>query len=184
MTRLSEIKDDLEDKCKVLEKKVDELSEDKIALLNEIDLIKVKLTERESLARNESNNDLNKQLKMQQKLDSTLEELYKLESEKEKYRIQYETAKAEQTSLIEKNIELNKMVQENQSLKDEIDVLKHNSDRVEKLESIIASYKIKLEEMSDLKKQMRALEESNSTYLEKILLLEEVYSLSIYHHFV
>jgi protein HOOK3 len=93
--------------------------------------------------------------------------------EKEKYKIQFEAAKAEQDSLIEKNIELKKMAQEHQHLKDEIDILKHTSDKVEKLESAIESYKIKLEEMTDLKKQMKQLEENNTKYLEKILIMED-----------
>jgi chromosome segregation ATPase len=68
---------------------------------------------------------------------------------------------------------LNKTVKENQSLKDEIDVLKHTSDKVDKLESLIETYKLKLEEMADLKRQMKGLEENNTSYLEKILGMEE-----------
>jgi hypothetical protein len=65
-------------------------------------------------------------------------------------------------------------VQENQSLKDEIDILKHTSDKVEKLESLIETYKLKLEEMADLRRQMKDLEENNTNYLQKILTMEEV----------
>lgn len=71
------------------------------------------------------------------------------------------------------------MALEHQNLKDEIDILKHTSDKVEKLESTIETYKIKLEEMADLKKQMKALEENNTKYLEKILLMEEVFILCL-----
>ncbi len=72
-----------------------------------------------------------------------------------------------------KNIELKKVAQENQSLKDEIDILKHTSDRVEKLESTIDNYKIKLEEMADLKRQMKNQEENNAKHVERILFMEE-----------
>ncbi len=65
------------------------------------------------------------------------------------------------------------MAQEHQSLKDEIDILKHTSDKVEKLESTIEAYKIKLEDMADLRKQIKSLEENNTNYLEKILIMEE-----------
>ena len=41
-------------------------------------------------------------LKMQHKLDSMQQDLYRFESEKEKYRIQLEAAKAEQEILLEK----------------------------------------------------------------------------------
>ena len=121
-----------------------------------------------------SSNDINKNLKLQQKLDQMQEELYKLESEKEKYRVQFEAAKADQKNLIEKNIELKKLAHDAQVLKDEIDVLKHTSDRVEKLESTIEMYKIKLEEMADLKQQMKQLQENNAAYLEQIVQMEKV----------
>ena len=68
------------------------------------------------------------------------------------------------------------MAQEHQNLKDEIDILKHTSDKVVKLESSIENYKIKLEEMADLKKQMKSLEDNNTKYLEKLLVMEEVSS--------
>ena len=75
--------------------------------------------------------------------------------------------------LKQKNIELKKVAQENQCLKDEIDILKHTSDRVEKLESTIDTYKIKLEEMADLKRQMKNQEENNVKHVERILFMEE-----------
>lgn len=174
VNRLSELKEDMEQKCKQLDKQVGELQEDKQNLLGEIEFIKAKLVEKEEMAKHENNEDLNKQiLSLQQKLDTTLDEMYKLESEKEKFRVQYEAALAEQSQLIERNVELNKKVNETQSLRDEIDILKHTSDKVEKLESIIETYKIKLEEMADLKRQMKGLEENNSSYLQKILSMED-----------
>jgi chromosome segregation ATPase len=75
--------------------------------------------------------------------------------------------------MIIQNIELKKLAQDAQNLKDEIDILKHTSDKVEKLESTIEAYKIKLEEMADLKKQIKISEENNTKYLEKIIILEE-----------
>lgn len=65
------------------------------------------------------------------------------------------------------------MSNETQNLKDEIDILKHNRDKVNKLESTIETYKIKLEEMSDLKSQMRLLEDTNTQYMETIIKMEE-----------
>ena len=52
------------------------------------------------------------------------------------------------------------MAQHAQNLKDEVDILKHTSDKVEKLESTIQNYKIKLEEMVDLKTQMKQIVKS------------------------
>ncbi len=44
---------------------------------------------------------------------------------------------------------------------------------MEKLESSIESYKIRLEEMCDLKRQLADLEDSNTRYLEKVIELED-----------
>lgn len=101
MNRLSEHKDDVEQKCKVLTKTLDEMKEEKHVLLSEIDALKAKMKQDDS-ERAESNVDMSKQLRLQSKLDSMQQELYKLESEREKYRIQYEASKAEQETLIEK----------------------------------------------------------------------------------
>ncbi len=101
MNRLNDLKEEIEQKCRRLDQQVAELNDDKHSLMLELDSLKSRLGEKEDLERRESSSDLSKQLMLQQKLESTLEELYKLESEKEKYRIQYETAKAEQATLIE-----------------------------------------------------------------------------------
>jgi protein HOOK3 len=172
LNRLNEQKEEVDQKCKVLNKKVNELQEERASLINDIEILKNKL-QQEDNARVDPNNDMNKQLRLQQKLDSMQEELYKLESEKEKFRVQFAAAKAEQDILIEKNIELKRVAQEHQNLKDEIDILKHTSDKVEKLESSIENYKIKLEEMADLKKQMKSQENNNAANLEKLFVMEE-----------
>jgi hypothetical protein len=66
------------------------------------------------------------------------------------------------------------MSQDTQSLKDELDILRHNTDKVSKLENTIQTYKIKLEEMSDLKNQIKLLETTNTKYMEQIIQMEEV----------
>ena len=72
----------------MLIKKIDELNEEKALLLGEIDALKCKLREDEN-ARADSNVDINKQMqRLQQKLDVIQQELYKLDSEKKKYRVQ------------------------------------------------------------------------------------------------
>lgn len=172
LNRVNELREDLDKKCKRLDKQVSELQDEKMSLMSEMEMLKEKI-QQEDNARIDPNNEINIQLKLQSRLDTMQEEFYKLESEKEKYRIQFEAAKLEQDLLMEKNIEYKKLAQDAQILKDEVDVLKHTSSKVEKLESTIDSYKIKLEEMGDLKRQMKQMEESNTRYLEKIIELEE-----------
>ncbi len=101
MGRLNDLKEEIEQKCKRLDQQVAELNDDKQSLVQELDQLKARLNDKEDLERHESSSDLNKQMKLQQKLETTLEELYRLESEKEKFRMQYETAKSEQATLIE-----------------------------------------------------------------------------------
>ena len=71
-------------------------------------------------------------------------------------------------------MEFKKVSHDTQALKDELDVLRHSADKVSKLETTIQSYKIKLEEMSDLKNQIKLLETSNTKYMEQIIQMEEV----------
>lgn len=73
-------------------------------------------------------------------------------------------------------MEFKKIGQDTQALKDELDVLRHNSEKVSKLENTIQMYKIKLEEMSDLKNQIKILEITNTKYMEQIIQMEEVCS--------
>ena len=93
---------------------------------------------------------------------------------KEEYRIKYEATKSENEILFEKNLELKKSSQETQHLRDELDILRHNRDKVVKLEASIETYKLKLEEMLDLKNQLKMLEESNTKYMESLIQMEEV----------
>jgi hypothetical protein len=66
------------------------------------------------------------------------------------------------------------MARDTQLLNDELDVLRHTADKANKLEATIEAYKIKLEEMSDLRSQIKLLEGSNTKYMETIIQMEEV----------
>ena len=58
-------------------------------------------------------------------------------------------------------------------LKDEVDILRETADKATKYEATIESYKKKLEDMSDLKRQVKLLEEKNTDYMQKNMELEE-----------
>uniref|UniRef100_A0A673I603 Protein Hook homolog 3 n=1 Tax=Sinocyclocheilus rhinocerous TaxID=307959 RepID=A0A673I603_9TELE len=60
-----------------------------------------------------------------------------------------------------------------QSLKDEMDVLRHSSDKVSKLEAQVEVYKKKLEDLGDLRRQVKLLEEKNTSYMQNTVTLEE-----------
>ncbi|RNA02957.1 Hook [Brachionus plicatilis] len=160
INRLNELKNDIEQKCKTLDRQVCELQEEKMAMIFEIEKLKDKL-QREDLIQNDHNNDYNINLSLQQSLKSLREDLFRLESEKEKFRLLFEESKFENENLMSRCVKFEQISKENQNLRDEIDILRHNCEKVEKLESSIENYKIKLEDMSDLRQQIRCLEEAN-----------------------
>jgi len=170
LNRVTETKDEIEHKCKALDSQVAILQDEKSVLITEIEMLKEKLQRDDNTALRD---DPNKAKKMQLKLDNMQDDLYRLESLKEEYRIKYEAIKSENEALLEKNSELKKSSHETQHLKDELDILRHNRDKVVKLETAIESYKIKLEEMVDLKNQIKLLEESNTKYMESLIQMEE-----------
>ena len=59
-------------------------------------------------------------------------------------------------------------------MKDEMDVLRHTSDKASKYEMAIETYKKKLEDLGDLKRQVKLLEDKNTMYMQNTVELEEV----------
>lgn len=59
-------------------------------------------------------------------------------------------------------------------LKDEVDILRETADKVEKYEATIQSYQKKLEELGDLKRELKVLESKNLSLLEQNVELEKV----------
>jgi len=70
--------------------------------------------------------------------------------------------------------EVQKMADEARHLKDEVDVLRETADKAVKYEATIVSYKKRLEEYGDLKRQVKILEDKNADYMQQIMELEEV----------
>jgi protein HOOK3 len=85
-----------------------------------------------------------------------------------------EMQEKELLELQSKSEELQKMADEARHLKDEVDILKETADKVVKYEAAIASYKKKLEEYGDLKRQVKILEDKNTDYMQQNMELEEV----------
>ena len=76
--------------------------------------------------------------------------------------------------LLLQNDQLQALAEEAQNLKDEIDVLRHSSDKAVKYEATIETYKKKLEDLGDLKRQVKILEDKNTMYMQNTMELEEV----------
>ncbi|TMS14698.1 Protein Hook-like protein 2 [Larimichthys crocea] len=97
----------------------------------------------------------------------------RLENSRDDMRVRGEILEREVTELQLRNEELTSLAQEAQALKDEMDILRHSSDRVNQLETLVETYKRKLEDLGDLRRQVRLLEERNTVYMQRTCELEE-----------
>jgi len=100
-------------------------------------------------------------------------ELESMEAAKDESQAKCEDVEARLEESEEKVTELQKLADQARILKDEVDVLRETSEKVGKYEAIIETYKKKLDEMGDLKRQIKYLEEKNSEYIHNNMDLEE-----------
>merc|ERR1712096_264942 len=101
------------------------------------------------------------------------QELESLESQKDETQAKLEELEGRLEESEEKVTELQKLADQARALKDEVDILRETSDKVGKYEGIIETYKKKLDEMGDLKRQIKYLEDKNNEYMENNIVLEE-----------
>jgi hypothetical protein len=74
-------------------------------------------------------------------------------------------------------LKFKEIAQNAQNLQDKFDETNDERQKVEKLESQIKKYEIKLQSMFDLSSQIKQTNEINSKYLIQILKLEEVFKI-------
>lgn len=102
-----------------------------------------------------------------------MQELYKVETARDDYRAKVELQDRELQDLRMRTDELQRKAEEAQHLKDEVDILRETADRVGQYEATIASYKKKLDEASDMKRQLKLLEDKNLELVQQNLQLED-----------
>uniref|UniRef100_A0A669DPS6 Hook microtubule tethering protein 2 n=1 Tax=Oreochromis niloticus TaxID=8128 RepID=A0A669DPS6_ORENI len=158
-------KDDLSQRCRDLEHQV--------GLLNMVLIILEKLSLSESLDASTTAITGKKLLLLQSQMEQLQEENYRLENGRDDMRVRAEILEREVAELQLRNEELTSLAQEAQALKDEMDILRHSSDRVNQLEAMVETYKRKLEDLGDLRRQVRLLEERNTVYMQRTCELEE-----------
>ena len=112
-----------------------------------------------------------KELKRQ--LEATQEDLYKMEKDRDESQVKVELLEKQLEESQMKEAELQKLADQARSLKDEVDILRETSDKVQKYEATIESYKKKLEELGDVKRQLKLLEDKNTKLVETNMDLEE-----------
>ncbi|XP_067900596.1 protein Hook homolog 3 isoform X4 [Heterodontus francisci] len=165
-------KEEISQRCHELDMQVAALQEEKGSLLVENQALMERLNQSDSIE--DPNSPAGRRhLQLQTQLEQLQEETFRLEAAKDDYRIRCEELEKEILELRQQNEELTSLAEEAQSLKDEMDVLRHSSDKVGKLEGMVESYKKKLEDLGDLRRQVKLLEEKNTMYMQNTVSLEE-----------
>ncbi|XP_063327387.1 protein Hook homolog 2 isoform X3 [Pelmatolapia mariae] len=166
-------KEDLSQRCRDLEHQLSVALEEKMSLQAETRSLKEKLSLCESLDASTTAITGKKLLLLQSQMEQLQEENYRLENGRDDMRVRAEILEREVAELQLRNEELTSLAQEAQALKDEMDILRHSSDRVNQLEAMVETYKRKLEDLGDLRRQVRLLEERNTVYMQRTCELEE-----------
>uniref|UniRef100_A0A8C7GWE4 Hook microtubule tethering protein 2 n=1 Tax=Oncorhynchus kisutch TaxID=8019 RepID=A0A8C7GWE4_ONCKI len=167
-----EAKEDLGQRCRDLEHQLAAVLEEKSSLQVETQ----SLRERLSLSNPQDASTTitgKKLLLLQSQMEQLQEENYRLENSRDDMRVRGEILERDVLDLTHRNDELTSLAQEAQTLKDEMDILRHSSDRVSRLEALVETYKRKLEDLGDLRRQVRLLEERNTVYMQRTCELEE-----------
>lgn len=165
-------RDNTSQRCRELQQQLSALMEEKSSLQVEVQSLRERLTHCEPS--DVSSTITNKKLLLlQSQMEQLQEENYRLESSRDDQRVRADVLEREVTDLQLRNEELTSLAQEAQSLKDEMDILRHSSDRVSRLEAMVDTYKRKLEDLGDLRRQVRLLEERNHVYMQRTCELEE-----------
>uniref|UniRef100_A0A667ZSW9 Hook microtubule tethering protein 2 n=1 Tax=Myripristis murdjan TaxID=586833 RepID=A0A667ZSW9_9TELE len=147
--------------------------EEKLSLQAETRSLKEKLSRCDSPDASTTAITGKKLLLLQSQMEQLQEENYRLENSRDDMRVRGEILEREVLELQQRNEELTSLAQEAQTLKDEMDILRHSSDRVSRLEALVETYKRKLEDLGDLRRQVRLLEERNTVYMQRTCELEE-----------
>lgn len=124
-----EAKEELMQRCHELDMQVISLQEEKTVLSSENDRLQDTLQQAENV--DDPSTPAGKRLSQyQQQLEILQEELYKLESGKDDYRLKHDVLLKDHTELKDKNAELTRLASEARAMKDELDILRHVSDQV------------------------------------------------------
>lgn len=171
-----EAKEELMQRCHELDQQVTGLLEEKQSLVIENERLAERLNQAENLDDPTVFNYTPAGKRFQQiqhQLEQCQEENYKLESQKDDYRIKVDILQKEVNEIKDRNSELMSLADESRGLKDELDVLRHTAEQVVKYEAQIESYKKKMDELSDLRGQVKLLEDKNTKYMQENIEIQE-----------
>ncbi|TRY57114.1 hypothetical protein DNTS_023988 [Danionella cerebrum] len=165
-------KEELAQRCQELDMQVTVLQEERNSLLAENDLLTDRSSQLDAFGDPSTPIGL-KHSQLQIQFEQLQEENFRLEAAKDDYRIHCEELEKQLVELQHRNDELTSLAEESRSLRDELDILRSSSDRAVKLEASVETYRKKLEDLSDLRRQVKVLEEKNMTYMHNTVSLEE-----------
>ncbi|XP_041475501.1 protein Hook homolog 3-like isoform X2 [Lytechinus variegatus] len=172
LKRTMEEKDEALQRCHDLDHQVAALLEEKNALQLENEHLTLKLDQGDTFG-DPSTPAGRRYQHLQVTVEQLQEEMFRMESTRDDYRIKVDMLERENMELVHKNDELQTLAEEARSLKDEMDILRHTSDKVSKYEATIDTLKKKLEDLGDLKRQVKILEDKNTMYMQNTMELEE-----------
>ncbi|KAK9308152.1 hypothetical protein QLX08_001657 [Tetragonisca angustula] len=165
-----DMKEQLAQKCHELDQQLSLLQEEKAALATENKKLQERLDEFENP---EESGSILKYSSLRKQVVALKDELFKVETSRDDYRLKVELLEKEVLELQSRQEDLQKAADEANHLKDEIDALRETADKVSKYEQTIESYKKKMEDLSDLRRQVKILEDKNLEYLQSKIDYEE-----------
>ncbi|XP_037087651.1 protein Hook homolog 3-like [Pollicipes pollicipes] len=110
---------------------------------------------------------------LREKLAAADEEIYKLEATREELRSRCDVVEKDLRETQTKNEELQRMADETRRLRDELEILRDLASKVPQYEAKLDTYQKRLQEMGDLRRQIKLLEEKNTDYMQQNMELEE-----------
>lgn len=165
-------RDNMAQKCHELEQQLSLIHEERNTLQTENKKLLERLDEFENPEVSGAPSSI-KYSGLRKQVEALKDEMFKLETSRDDYRLKVELLEKEVSELQAKQADLQKAADEANHLKDEIDALRETADKVSKYESTIEKYKKKMEDLSDLRRQLEILEDKNTEYLQHKIDYEE-----------
>jgi len=164
-------KEEMAQRCHVLDMQVAMLQEEKMALEVEKEQI---LSNSQMEAESETKSStMIRHNQMLVQIDELQEETYKLEAQTDEYKLKCEVLEQDLQESQIKNIQLQQLAEDSKKLKDEVDYLQAERDRAVRLEDLVSTYKDRLKEFNELRQQLKISEDKNTEYMGKIVNLED-----------
>ncbi|KAM4721515.1 protein Hook homolog 1 [Rhinophrynus dorsalis] len=165
-------KEELKQRCEELDLQVAALLDERNSLLTENELQNERINQLDTFEE-PSTIMAKKYYQMQIQVEQLQEENFRLEAAKDDYRVHCEELEKQLIETQNRNDELSSLAEESRALKDEIEVLRASADKASKLESTMEVYRKKLEDLADLRRQVKSLEDTNLMYMHNTVSLED-----------